>query len=88
MKRPVQNDIVTNTMKVAKRIAITILCTIPFIIVFAYLTRNIITNNVLQILCFIAIMGITVLIEEIIVRKKENRKKEMEILSDNQDVFK
>ena len=75
MRRTIQNqnEIMKNTMKVAKRIAITILVCIPCLIVFAYLTRKIITSNVLQVLSFIAIMGVAVLVEEIIVRKREKR---------------
>ena len=83
-----QNEIMQNAMKVAKRISITILICIPFLVVFAYLTRNVITSNVLQILCFILIMGVVVLIEEIVVRKREKKKKAKEILEGTKDVFK
>ena len=55
-----------NAFKVAKRIAITILISIPFLIAFAYLTRKIITSNGLQILCFVLIMGVFVLVEELV----------------------
>ena len=83
-----QNEIMQNAMKVAKRISITILICIPFLVVFTYLTRNVITSNVLQILCFILIMGVVVLIEEIVVRKREKKKKAKEILEGTKDVFK
>ena len=75
-----------NIMKVAKRIAITILCCVPFIIVFGYLTRNVITSDALQIVCFTLIMGIAVLIEELVVRTKE--KKQKEEVETKRDVFK
>ena len=79
-----QNEEVKNVMKVAKRIAITILCCLPFLGVFGYLTRNIITSDFLQIVCFVIIMGATVAIEEIIVRNKEKKEQD----DDSQDVFK
>ncbi len=75
-----------NAMKVAKRVAITILCCVPFMLVFAYLTRNIIKYNWAQILCFMAIMGVAVLIVEIIARKKEKIK--LENKDQTRDVFK
>ena len=86
--RPTQNDVIQSATKVAKRVAITILVCIPFLIVFAYLMRNIITSNGLQIVCFMLIMAVAVLIEEIVARKKEKRKKAQEILSPKKDVFK
>ena len=61
-----RNEMYENGMKVAKRIAITMLCCVPFLIIFAYLTRNVITSNGLQILCFVLIMGVVVLIEELV----------------------
>ena len=79
-----QNEEVKNIMKVAKRIAITILCCLPFLGVFGYLTRNIITSDFVQILCFILIMGATVAIEEFIVRRKEKQDED----DDSKDVFK
>ena len=75
-----------NAMRVAKRIAITMLCCVPFLIVFAYLMRNIITSNGLQIFLFVVIMGVAVLIEELIVRHKNKHKAEIE--DDKKDVFK
>ena len=75
-----------NMMKVAKRIAITVLCCVPVIIIFGYLTRNVITANWLQILCFTSIMGVAVLIEEIVVRSKEKQKAEE--VETKRDVFK
>ncbi len=64
------NNNLQNAYKVAKRIAITILICIPFLFAFAFLTRKVITSNALQIFCFIVIMGVAVLIEELIVRAK------------------
>lgn len=87
-RNQVQNEIMQKAMKVAKRVAITILCCIPVMIIFGYLTRNIITSQVLQCLCFMLIMGVAVLIVEIIARKREARKKAMEMLETKKDVFK
>ena len=75
-----------NAIKVAKRIAITMLCCIPFMIVFAYLTRKVITTNWLQILCFMLIMGIAVAVVEVIARAKEKAKSEE--IETKKDVFK
>ena len=75
-----------NIMKVAKRIAITILCCIPIVIVFGYLTRNIITSDALQIICFTLIMGVAVAVVEIIARAKEKAKSEE--IETKRDVFK
>lgn len=75
-----------SALKVAKRIAITILCCIPFILVFAYLTRRVITSNVVQVLCFMLIMGVVVAVEEVIARRKE-KQKELEVET-KRDVFK
>ena len=75
-----------NIMKVAKRIAITVLCCVPFIIVFAFLTRKVITSDALQILCFTLIMGTAVAIVEVIARRKEKQQKEE--VETKRDVFK
>ena len=75
-----------NIMKVGKRIAITIACCIPVIIVFGYLTRNIITSDALQILCFTLIMGVAVAVVEIVARAKEKAKAEE--IETKRDVFK
>ena len=75
-----------NNMKVANRIAITILCCIPIVIVFGYLTRNIITSDALQIICFTLIMGVAVAVVEIIARAKEKAKSEE--IETKRDVFK
>ena len=80
------NDTYKNMFKVAKRIAITILCCMPVMVIFAYLTRNIIKSDVLQVLCFMFIMGIAVAIVEVIARTRENQK-EQEIET-KRDVFK
>ena len=75
-----------NAIKVAKRIAITILCCIPVMIIFGYLTRKVITSNVLQGVCFIAIMSIAITIVEVVVRIKD--KKQQEEIETKRDVFK
>ncbi|MBO5955027.1 MAG: hypothetical protein J6Q13_03580 [Clostridia bacterium] len=85
MKQPNQQEFINNAMKVGKRIALTVLICIPFLILFAYLTKDIITSDVAQVLIFIAVMGVAVLLEEIIVRKREKQKKEMQI--EKKDVF-
>ena len=88
--RPInqQNPVFKAAMKVAKRIAITILCCLPVLLVFGYLTRNIITQSWLQILCFMLIMGVAVLCEEIIARAIIKKKAEEAILETKKDVFK
>ena len=72
--------------KVAKRIAITILCCIPALVLFGYFTRNIIKSDALQIVCFVMIMGIAVVVVEVIARAKEKAKKEE--IETKKDVFK
>ena len=81
-----RNEIYRNIMKVGKRIALTILCCVPIMIVFGYLTRNIITSNALQIVCFMLIMGVAVAIVEVVARAKE--KKQKEEIETKRDVFK
>lgn len=83
-----QQEITQNIMKVGKRIAITILCCVPFLIAIGYLLRNVITSNAVQILLFMLIMGIAVLIEELIARKSERRKQAKIELEGDKDVFK
>ena len=73
-------------IKVAKRIAITILCCIPALVLFGYFTRNIIKSDALQIMCFVMIMGIAVAVVEVIARAKEKAKKEE--IETKKDVFK
>ena len=74
--------------KLAKRIGITVLVCIPFLIAFAYLTRKVITSNALQIFCFVVIMLVAVLIEDLVVRSREKKKKNEPIVEDKTDVFK
>lgn len=83
-----RQDTLQSFMRVAKRIAITIICCIPVLIVVGYLTRNVITNNVLQGFIFVCIMGVAVAIVEIVARVHEKRAKAREILEDRRDVFK
>ena len=87
MKRE-QSDVFNRAMKVAKRITITILCCIPFLIAFAYLTRNVITSDALQIVIFTLVMGVAVLVEELIVRARIKRKNAEALLETKKDVFK
>ena len=75
-----------NIMKVAKRIAITVLCCIPALIIFAYLLRDVIKSDWLQVLCFMLIMGVAVAIVEVVARAKE--KKQKEEIETKRDVFK
>ena len=81
-----RNEAYKHMMKVAKRIAITILCCVPVMIIFAFLTRKVITSNVVQILCFMLIMGIAVAVVEVIARAKEKAKAEE--IETKKDVFK
>ena len=83
-----RNDMIKNVTKVAKRVALTIVCCIPFCAVFAYVTKDVIKSDFLQILGFMLIMGLGVLIVEIIARKRENKKQSQEILETKKDVFK
>ena len=77
MRRSNSRDLAyKNAIKVAKRVALTILCCVPVLVVFAYLTRNIIMYNGVQIICFMLIMGVAVSLVEIIARKKEKVKLE------------
>lgn len=78
------NEMYQKIMKRAKRIAIAVLCCLPVIILFGYFTRNVITSNVLQIIIYVAIMLVAVLIEELIYKRRENKKIEVEDI----DVFK
>lgn len=83
--RKTQNEQIENAVKVAKRIGITMLCCVPVLVAFGYLTRKFITSNALQILCFVLIMGVAVLVEELVARKREKAKKEKQV--ENKDVF-
>ena len=83
--RNTNNPQFNNLLKVGKRIAITMLVCVPFLILFGYFTRKVITQNWLQIICFIVIMGVAVLFEEIVARKREKKKTEV---TKDYDVFK
>ncbi|MBR1987464.1 MAG: hypothetical protein IKA36_00335 [Clostridia bacterium] len=83
-----RNEYLSGAKKVAKRITITMFACIPVLILFGYFTRNIITNRALIILCFVAIMGLAVLIEELIARRIENKKSKEPIVETKKDVFK
>lgn len=84
--RNTQNEQVENAFKVAKRIGITMLCCIPILIAFGFLTRKVITSNVLQIVCFVGIMAVAVVIEETVAHFKNKAKKEKQV--EHKDVFK
>ena len=90
MRRPInqQNEVYKRAMKVAKRIAITMLCCIPALILFGYFTRKIITSDFIQILCFVFIMGISVLVVEVVARRRERQKAEEAQFETKKDVFK
>ena len=76
-------------LKIGKRIAITILICIPLLILFGYYTINIITADCAQILIFMVIMGLAVTIEELVAKRKEQKKEAQEILKEpKEDVFK
>lgn len=83
-----RNEYLNNAKKVAKRIAITIFVCIPVLVLFGYFTRNIITNRALIILCFVAIMGLSVLLVEFIARHREKKKSKEPIVETKKDVFK
>jgi len=83
-----RNEAYKAIMKNAKRIALEILISLPVCVIFAYLTRNVITSDFLQILCFIVIMGVAVLIGELAYKRKQQKKEAQEILNPKKDVFK
>ncbi len=87
--RPIntRNEMYKKILKVGKRVAITILCCLPFIILFAYLMRDKLTSNFWQIFIFVCFMAIVVFVEEIIARNRE-KKKQAEVLDTKKDVFK
>ena len=83
-----RNDTYKNMMKVAKRIAVEILISLPVCIVFGYLTRFVITSDFLQIVCFMVIMSVAVIIGELIYKRKQQKKQAQELLHPRKDVFK
>jgi len=83
-----RNESYQKMMKTAKRIAMEILISLPVCIVLAYLTRNVITSDALQIVCFMVIMGVAVLIGELAYKRKQQKKQAQEILKPKKDVFK
>ncbi len=83
-----RDELVQSFLKVAKRIAITIICCLPVLIVVGYLTRNVITNDFLQGLIFVSIMSVAVIIVEVVARVREKRNKAKAILENQKDVFK
>ena len=87
--RPIntRNEMYKKILKVGKRVAITILCCLPFIILFAYLMRDKLKSDFWQIFIFVCFMAIVVFVEEIIARARE-KKKQAEVLDTKKDVFK
>ncbi len=83
-----RNESYQKMMKTAKRIAIEILISLPVCIIFAYLTRNLITSDALQIVCFMVIMGVAVLIGELAYKRKQQKKEAQELIKPKKDVFK
>ena len=83
-----RNETYQKMMKTAKRIAIEILISLPVCIIFAYLTRNVITSDALQIVCFMVIMGVAVLIGEFAYKRKQQKKEAEKLLNPKKDVFK
>ncbi len=79
---------VHNFIKVAKRISITVIACLPFLLVFSYLMRKKITASWAYILIYLAVFLIVVGIEELIVRHREKQKAERERLGKSRDVFK
>ena len=75
-----------DAMKTIKRIAITVVCCLPVLIAFAFLTRNVIKSDALLIFIFVAFMAVVVLVEELIYRKIQ--KKREQVQKDTKDVFK
>lgn len=82
-----RSEVYKQAIKIAKRIAITMLCCIPVLIVFAYLTRNIIKSDVVQIICFMVILSVVIGIEELIYYRQK-KKQAKQLLEKNKDVFK
>ena len=83
-----RNETYKNMMKVAKRIAIEILISLPICIIFAYLTKDFIKSDFLQIVCFMVIMSVAVVIGELIYKRKQQKKEAQELIKPKKDVFK
>lgn len=78
----------TEMFKTIKRYGITILCCIPFMILFGFFTQKYI-GNVLNIVINTLFMGVVLLIEELIHKRKQKfRDAKTEVLHKNEDVFK
>ena len=89
MNRNIENtEMFKRAKKLVKRVAITILCSIPIVLIFAYLTKNIITSDAGQIACYVVIMGTAVAIVEPIARAREKKKAEQAKVEPKRDVFK
>lgn len=82
-----RNESFQNMMKIAKRIAIEILISLPFCVVFGYLTKRYI-RGFGQVLCFMVIMAVAVVVGELIFKHKQKKKQAQEILNPKRDVFK
>lgn len=82
------NTDVHNFIRVAKRISITVVCCIPFLLVFSYLMRNKITASWANILIYLAVFLVVVGLEELVVRRKEKLQAERKKSGEQRDVFK
>lgn len=83
-----KSEVYKQAIKIAKRITITMLCCVPVLIVFAYLMRNIIKSDVVQIICFMVILSLAIGIEELIYKQREKKRQAKQLLEKNKDVFK
>lgn len=75
-------------LKTAKRIAIEILISLPVCVEFGYLTKDVITKDFLQILCYIGFMLVAVVVGELIYRYKQKKKLAQQIENPKRDVYK
>lgn len=75
------------TSKIIKRIGLTILCCIPFLIILGYFMQGV--NSIATIFTFAVVMLIVVCVEEYITAKKTARKEVLKkTLHKDEDVFK
>ncbi len=87
MIRKTESEQFNKAYKTAKRLVLTMLCCVPFMIIIAFLFRESITGW-LQYLLFLGILIIAVSIEELIYHKRQKRLQAKEFIEGNKDVFK
>lgn len=87
MKPKEDSEIFNRMMKTAKRIVVTMLCCVPFLIVIAYLCRQFL-HGWMQYLLFVAVLGLVVGVEELVFNRLVKRKEAKRIIEGNKDVFK